>query len=113
MGMSFEAVRGRASTGLITLTGMERLMNAIKEAGIRLHLKRMRTWPKLCGRSKIRASLYTALTSNDGWWIRPGEAAELGRKLPKVAHKSSDPRFIRDVARFCRHASKKRGFFVW
>lgn len=98
----------------ISILDMERLLEAAGHAGVDLDSPRIRTKEdRNYKRRSVAASLGEALSSSEGWYIYPDEAAELARRLPNVAWGSPDPTFIRQMARFFAMAAKYGGLFVF
>lgn len=98
----------------ITLAGMDRLLYVARIAGVDLDTPKRRSWEGKGGkRAPVTASLERAFTSNDGWFITPGEAKELSEALPAVAEDSTDPQFIREMAKYFLRASRNGGLFVY
>ena len=112
MGFTLRTVRGRVEMSPVTSSGVGRILSAAEQAGLDVHRQRRRTWDMPEGREGVTASLAESLSSNDGWWIRPDEAANLAAELPVVAALSDDPAFVLEAARFFAIAARSGGLYV-
>lgn len=121
MGYSLEAAEGKVRFDQVTLTGMDRIVEAAERSGVALDVVRSRRWGGRPGdfRGKdsytnpIKATLRDAFETSDGWWITPGECRKLAEKLPDAAPDSKDPTFIRKAAKFFARAAEAGGCYVW
>lgn len=121
MGYNIEAAEGKVRFDQVTLTGMDRIIEAAERSGVELDVVRLRRWGGRPGdernrgeyKNPVKVTLREAFGTNDGWWITPGECRKLAEKLPDAAPDSGDPAFVRKAAKFFARAAEAGGCYVW